>query len=112
MGQVRLRDYNNSWYHPHPGRPGAWQMAWFLIGLPLLRCSLLPFSGLRVRLLQLLGAEIGEDCWIDNLTTVRIGNDVCLTSSPSYHLGGLILVLSYLGIKRLGYVEFSTAKGT
>jgi UDP-GlcNAc:undecaprenyl-phosphate GlcNAc-1-phosphate transferase len=36
-----------------------------------------------------------------------------LTSSLSYHLGGLILVLfcalAYLGIKRLGYVEFSTA---
>jgi UDP-GlcNAc:undecaprenyl-phosphate GlcNAc-1-phosphate transferase len=36
-----------------------------------------------------------------------------LTSSLSYHLGGLILllfcVLSYLGIKRLGYVEFSAA---
>jgi putative colanic acid biosynthesis acetyltransferase WcaF len=22
---------------------------------------------------------IGEDCWIDNLTTVRIGSDVCLS---------------------------------
>jgi putative colanic acid biosynthesis acetyltransferase WcaF len=80
-------------------------MAWFLIGLPLLRCSLIPFSGLRVWLLKLFGAEIGErvvvkpgvrvkypwhlrigqdcwigeDCWIDNLTTVRIGNDVCLS---------------------------------
>jgi putative colanic acid biosynthesis acetyltransferase WcaF len=103
MGQVSLRDYNNSWYQA--GRSGAWQMAWFLIGLPLLRCSLIPFSGLRVRLLKLFGAEIGErvvvkpgvrvkypwhlrigqdcwigeDCWIDNLTTVRIGNDVCLS---------------------------------
>jgi putative colanic acid biosynthesis acetyltransferase WcaF len=103
MGQVHLKDYNNSWYQP--GRSRAWQMAWFLLGLPLLRSSLIPFSGVRVWLLKLFGAEIdegvvikpgvrvkypwhlrigkdcwiGEDCWIDNLTTVRIGNDVCLS---------------------------------
>ncbi len=37
-----------------------------------------------------------------------------LQSSLSYHVGGLIIVLfcafAWLGIKRLGYVEFSTAK--
>jgi putative colanic acid biosynthesis acetyltransferase WcaF len=103
MGQVRLREYDNSWYQP--GRSGAWQTVWFFIGLPLLRCSFIPFSGPRVWLLKLFGAEIGEgvvvkpgvrvkfpwhlrvgndcwigeDCWIDNLTTVRIGNDVVLS---------------------------------
>ena len=103
MSQVRLKEYDNSWYQP--GRSKAWQLAWFLIGLPLLRSSLIPSSGLRVWLLRRFGAEIGEgvvikpgvrvkypwhlrvgkdcwigeDCWIDNLTTVRIGNDVCLS---------------------------------
>ena len=37
-----------------------------------------------------------------------------LQSSLSYHLGGLIIVLfcafAWLGIKRLGYIEFSTAR--
>ncbi len=37
-----------------------------------------------------------------------------LTSSLSYHLGGLVIVLfcaiAWLGIKRLGYIEFSTAR--
>jgi putative colanic acid biosynthesis acetyltransferase WcaF len=103
MSPVHLRQYNNSWYHP--GRSKAWQLAWFFFGLPLLRSALMPFSGLRVRLLKLFGAEIaegvtikpgvrvkypwhlrvgsdcwiGEDCWIDNLTTVRIGSNVCLS---------------------------------
>ena len=103
MSQIRLRDYNNSWYHP--GRSKIWQAAWFFFGLPMLRCSVLPSSALRVALLRYFGAQIGtgvvikpgvrvkypwhlkvgndvwlgEDCWIDNLTTVRIGNDACIS---------------------------------
>jgi putative colanic acid biosynthesis acetyltransferase WcaF len=70
---------------------------------------MIPSSGVRVRLLRLFGASIGtgvvikpgvrikypwlltvgdhswigEDCWIDNLATVRIGNNACL-SQGSY----------------------------
>jgi putative colanic acid biosynthesis acetyltransferase WcaF len=98
-----LRDYDNSWYQP--GRSKLWQAAWFFLGLPILRCSILPSSGLRVALLRYFGAQVGtgvvikpgvrvkypwhlkvgndvwlgESCWIDNLTTVRIGNDVCIS---------------------------------
>jgi putative colanic acid biosynthesis acetyltransferase WcaF len=100
---VRLRHYDNSWYQP--GRSKLWQLAWFLLGLPVLRSALIPSSALRVWLLRLFGAHIGdgvtikpgvrvkypwllrvgndswigEDCWIDNLAEVRIGNDVCLS---------------------------------
>ncbi len=100
---VELRHYDNSWYHP--GRSPLWRALWFFFGLPLLRSHLIPSSGLRVRLLRMFGAEIGsgvvikvgvnvkypwhlvvgndtwigEDCWIDNLTTVRIGADCCLS---------------------------------
>ena len=107
MSTVRLCDYDNSWYRP--GRSRAWQAAWFFLGLPMLRSSLLPSSGLRVRLLRLFGARIGtgvvikpavnvkypwnltvgdhswigEACWIDNLTTVRVGSHACL-SQGSY----------------------------
>jgi putative colanic acid biosynthesis acetyltransferase WcaF len=103
MSKVQLRGYDNSWYQP--GRSKLWQIAWFLIGLPILRSSILPSSALRVRLLKFFGAEVGEgvvikpgvrikypwhlrlgndvwlgeSCWIDNLTTVRIGNDVCIS---------------------------------
>jgi putative colanic acid biosynthesis acetyltransferase WcaF len=100
---VRLRDYNNSWYQA--GRSKLWQTVWFFVGLPIVRCSILPSSALRVRMLRIFGAHIGsgvvikpgvrikypwhlrvgndvwlgESCWIDNLTTVRIGNDVCIS---------------------------------
>jgi putative colanic acid biosynthesis acetyltransferase WcaF len=100
---VRLRDYNNSWYQA--GRSKLWQTVWFFVGLPIVRCSILPSSALRVRMLRIFGAQIGsgvvikpgvrikypwhlrvgndvwlgESCWIDNLTTVRIGNDVCIS---------------------------------
>jgi putative colanic acid biosynthesis acetyltransferase WcaF len=103
MSEMQLRLYDNSWYHP--GRSRWWRAAWFFLGLPILRCSMIPSSGLRVRLLRWFGAEIGEgvvikprvhvkypwhlrigndcwlgeDCWIDNLTAVELGHDVCIS---------------------------------
>jgi putative colanic acid biosynthesis acetyltransferase WcaF len=100
---IRLRDYDNSWFHP--GRSKLWRAAWLFLGLPLFRCSLLPFSGWRVFLLRLFGAGvgqrviihsevvvkypwhlvIGDDCWIgerswfDTLTTIRLGSNVCVS---------------------------------
>ena len=73
----------------------------------MLRSALVPFSGLRVKLLRLFGAcvgrgvvvkpgvrvkypwrltigdhcWIGEDCWIDNVADVRIGSNVCLSQA-------------------------------
>ena len=102
-GAVNLSRYNNSWYRP--GRSDLWRAAWLFVGQPLLACSLLPSSCLRVGLLRLFGASIGrgvvihsgvqvkypwhlvvgDDCWIgerawvDNLTTVRLGNNVCIS---------------------------------
>lgn len=103
MVQVSLRDYDNSWYHP--GRPLAWRAAWLFLGLPLLRASWLTSSSLRVKLLRFFGARIGlrvvikpgvtikypwhlivsddswigENCWIDNLTTVQLDSNSCLS---------------------------------
>src|SRR5215831_12221797 len=99
---IDLSKYKHSY---HPGRPWIVCAAWFLVGLPLLRCSVLPSSGLRRWLLRLFGAEIGEgavikpgvrvkypwllrigrhcwigeDCWIDNLAQVSLGSNVCLS---------------------------------
>lgn len=78
---------------------------WFFVGLPLLRCQALPSSSFRRWLLRLFGAEIGnavvikpgvrvkypwlfragdhcwigEEAWIDNLSLVDIGNNVCIS---------------------------------
>lgn len=103
MKPVDLNSYNNKWYHP--GSSKALQVAWFLLGSPLVRCSVLPGSSFRCLLLRLFGASIGrnvvikpgvrikypwrlkmgdscwigEDCWIDNVGDVSLGTDVCLS---------------------------------
>jgi putative colanic acid biosynthesis acetyltransferase WcaF len=103
MAQIDLRNYDNSWYSP--GRSAIWRVAWFFLGLPLLRAQWLPSSGVRVSILRAFGAHIGERvvirpgthikypwylvvgddcwlgerCWIDNLTTVRLGKNVCVS---------------------------------
>lgn len=87
------------------GRSIFVRTAWFLAGLPLLRCALIPSSAVRRAVLRLFGAEIGEgavikpgvrvkfpwklrtgkhcwigeDCWIDNLAPVTLGDNVCLS---------------------------------
>lgn len=101
--QVDLSRFDNSWYHP--GRSRLLHALWFFVGQPLLRCSVLPWSGFRVRLLRWFGASIGrgvvikpgvrvkypwllkighhswigEDAWIDNLAAVTLGNHVCIS---------------------------------
>lgn len=103
MSGVRLGRYDNSWFDP--GRTALVRGLWFFLGLPILRSHVIPFSGLRVRLLRMFGARIGsgvvvktgvnvkypwhlqvgndtwlgESCWIDCLTTVRIGSDCCVS---------------------------------
>lgn len=116
-----LASYNNDWYQPGPFlKRGLWHLCNFLF----LRVSLIPLYGFKVWLLQVFGAGIGtgviikpgvsikypwflhigdhcwlgEKVWIDNHTTVRLGNHVCLSqgalllcgnhdySSPSFDL--------------------------
>lgn len=107
MCAVHLADFRNHWYRP--GRNLFWRLSWFLIGLPLLRFPLIPSSGFRAWVLRIFGAHVGrgvtikpgvrvkypwhlsignntwlgEDCWIDCLTRVHIGHDVCI-SQGSY----------------------------
>ena len=102
MSLVNLRSYDNSWYSP--GRSVVYRAAWLVLGSPLLRAAWMP-SSLRVNLLRLFGTRIGkrvvikpgviikypwhlsvaddcwigENCWIDNLTTVRLGSNVCIS---------------------------------
>lgn len=78
---------------------------WYFVNALLVRASWNPFMGIKVRLLRLFGAKIGkgliiknnvtikypwkfivgdnvwlgENCWIDNLDYVTIGNDVCIS---------------------------------
>lgn len=81
------------------------QTAWYFVNALIVRASWNPFMGVKIALLRLFGAKIGrgliiknnvnikfpwkltigDDCWIgegvwiDNLDSVTIGNDVCIS---------------------------------
>jgi putative colanic acid biosynthesis acetyltransferase WcaF len=102
---VDLSRFDNTRSGYDIGRSFLVRTAWFVFGLPLLRSSLLPSSSIRRFLLRCFGAEIGEgvvikpgvrvkfpwklqtgkhcwigeDCWIDNMAPVILGDHVCLS---------------------------------
>lgn len=101
-GRTDLSRFNNDWYWPGP----RWKvLAWFLLN-PILINNYLPLPvGFKVAVLRWFGAKIGravmikpgvnikypwfltigdyvwvgEKVWIDNLSPVTIGNNVCLS---------------------------------
>jgi putative colanic acid biosynthesis acetyltransferase WcaF len=100
--ETDLSKFDNRWYRPGP----AWKRAlWYPVNVLFFRSGLNPFSGLKVMLLRLFGAGIGqgvvvkpcvnikypwilivgdhswigEEVWIDNLAQVRIGSNVCIS---------------------------------
>lgn len=102
-----LNSFSNTDYDP--GRSLAWRSLWLLIGSKLLATSLIPFYPFKRSVLRAFGARvgkyvvikpgvrvkypwkleigdhswIGEDVWIDNLATVSIADNVCI-SQGSY----------------------------
>jgi putative colanic acid biosynthesis acetyltransferase WcaF len=103
MSTVALRAFHNEWYKP--GRSLLVRALWMFLGLPLFRSPWFASSRARVCLLRLFGATIGkrvvirqhvivkypwhltvnddcwigEEAWIDNLTTVRLASNVCIS---------------------------------
>jgi putative colanic acid biosynthesis acetyltransferase WcaF len=101
--RLDLSSYNNAWYSP--GRNKLIQALWYFAGAPLVRFPFLPSSAVRGFILRCFGARlgrgvvlmhgirvkypwhlaigdcswIGEDVWIDNLVSVRIGAHVCIS---------------------------------
>jgi putative colanic acid biosynthesis acetyltransferase WcaF len=87
------------------GAPTWIEALWYFLGLPIIRCHLIPSSALRCVILRMFGAKIGkgvyikpglrvkfpwylsvgdhswlgEDLWIDNLATVTIEPHCCLS---------------------------------
>ena len=108
---IQLAKYDNSWYRP--GGTLFKRAAWFFLGQPLVRSAIIPSSSLRVFLLRMFGARIGkgvvikpavkikypwhlivgdhcwigEHAWIDNLTTVRLGSNVCVSQGAYFCTG-------------------------
>ncbi len=102
-GKTDLSVYNNAWYSPRAG--AVKRLLWYVANAVFLINPLNPASSLKVALLRLFGAKvgqgvtikpsvnikypwlltignhvwIGEGVWIDNLAQVSIGNHVCLS---------------------------------
>jgi putative colanic acid biosynthesis acetyltransferase WcaF len=88
-----------------PGAPYWKQLLWYFVGSPVVQSHWLPVSGFKVWVLRSFGATvgqgvrikpgvrvkfpwrlivgdyvwIGEDAWIDNLATVTIESQVCIS---------------------------------
>lgn len=103
MNKVRLDSFQNAWYQP--GKSFAMRILWYYVNLIFLNSGWLPSSAIKVRILRLFGAKIGkgvimkpyvnikypwhlhignhcwigENVWIDNLTSVHIGDHVCIS---------------------------------
>lgn len=104
-GQVDFNLYNNSWYKSKIGASRLKQFLWYCINVLFFVNPLNFSSGLKLWLLKLFGAKlgnsvvikpgvsikypwllsigdncwIGENVWIDNLTEIKIGKNVCLS---------------------------------
>ncbi|MBW4890095.1 putative colanic acid biosynthesis acetyltransferase [Mucilaginibacter sp. HMF5004] len=98
-----LSSYNNAWYNP--GASFLKRTIWFYVNAVVFKTSLIPSNGLKAILLRMFGAKIGkgvelkpcinikypwflevgdfvwigENVWIDNLTTVTIGTNACIS---------------------------------
>ena len=103
MKQTNLYSYNN--YPYHPGGSLLKRILWHYVNAVVFKSNLFPFYGLKVALLRLFGAQIGnqvefkpcvnikypwhlnignevwvgENVWIDCLVPITIGNNVCLS---------------------------------
>ncbi len=102
-GRVDLSRFDNSWYSPGRGR--AVQILWYLVNVAFFQNPLNISSGLKVALLRLFGARVGagvvikpsvnikypwrlelgdhvwlgEHAWLDSLTTIQVGDHVCIS---------------------------------
>ena len=103
MFKTTLDRYDNAWYQP--GKSAFIRVLWYFVNSLFFQSSLFPINGLKVQLLRLFGAQvgqgviikpsvtikypwrlcigdhawIGEKAWIDNLADVHIGSHVCIS---------------------------------
>jgi putative colanic acid biosynthesis acetyltransferase WcaF len=98
-----LSKYDNSWFNP--GRGFLVRTIWHFVNALFLQNPLCPSSRVKIRILKLFGAKIGkgvllkpcinvkypwnleignyswigENVWMDSLTLIKIGSNVCIS---------------------------------
>lgn len=109
--KANLVEYDN---HPyHPGGSAFKRVMWYYVNAFFFKTSLFPFYGIKNWLLRLFGAKlgsmveikpcvnikypwlltigdevwIGEGVWIDNLVTVTIGSNICISQNVTLLTG-------------------------
>jgi putative colanic acid biosynthesis acetyltransferase WcaF len=111
MTHVDLSKFDNSWYDP--GRSFAVRTLWHLINALFLQNPLNPSSQIKIKLLRLFGAQIGqgvvfkpsinvkypwnleigdyswigENTWLDSLDKIKIGNNCCISQGAYFCTG-------------------------
>lgn len=117
---VDLSQFTNHWYQP--GKNKIIRTIWYFVNLIVFQSYLFPFYKFKAYILRIFGASIGsefvikpsvnikypwhliignnvwigENVWIDNLTEVRIGNNVCISQ-------GAMLLTGNHNYKRAGF---------
>ena len=78
---INRKKFNNSWYKPGP----FWKRTlWYYVNVLVMKNSFLPFSSLKVMVLKLFGAKIGQNCLIKPCVNIKypwflhIGDDVSI----------------------------------
>ncbi len=105
MKEVSNAKYNNEWFKKEINASRIKQMMWYFINVIFFISPIIPSSSVKKMLLRLFGAKIGtgvifkpginikypwkliigdyswigEKVWIDNLATVEIGKNVCIS---------------------------------
>ncbi|MBO9573821.1 MAG: WcaF family extracellular polysaccharide biosynthesis acetyltransferase [Chitinophagaceae bacterium] len=100
-----LKSYNNSWYKKQIGASSIKRVFWYFINCLFFINPYFPFSSFKILLLRIFGAKIGngvvvkpsvnvkypwklkigdyswigEKVWIDNLSPITIGSNVCIS---------------------------------
>lgn len=103
MHKTALNLYDNAWYQL--GKSAFVRLLWYYVNFLFFQSNWLPLSSVKVLLLRLFGAQvgqgvtikpsvnikypwrlsigdhvwIGENVWIDNLANVHIGSHVCIS---------------------------------
>ena len=103
MKKVKFKLFDNEWYSP--GRSKGILILWYLVNVLIVSNRLIPISIIKIKFLRFFGATIGnnvfikpgvyikypwfltvgddswigENVWIDNLSEVNIGRNVCIS---------------------------------